>query len=125
VAGVRYGGNQLFTEELTRRGPSWVVELPRCAIVASEALGSVVVTELLVSSTWKSHDTISPTTGNIVTYSLAHFGHVVQADRERATLCGPDWSHQWTSPRHDHRTFFGYEYETELLASGRWLGAMD
>ena len=29
VAGARYGGNQLFTEKLSRRGLSWVVEIPR------------------------------------------------------------------------------------------------
>jgi DNA-cytosine methyltransferase len=87
VAGARYGGNQLFTGELSRRGLSWVVELPRSAVVTTEArLRPVAVTELLASATWKNHDTTSPTTGNIVAYSLAHLGHVLMADGARARL---------------------------------------
>jgi hypothetical protein len=84
---LRYGGNQLFTEELSRRGLSWVVEIPRSTIVATEARSrSVAATELLVSATWKSHDTISPPTGNIVTYSLADLGYVLLPDGKRARL---------------------------------------
>jgi len=87
VAGARYGGNQLFTEELNRRGLSWVVELPRRTIVAPEARSrSVAAMGLLASATWESHDTISPPTGNVVTYSLADLGNVLLADGKRARL---------------------------------------
>src|SRR5207249_2731227 len=87
VAGPRYGGDRLFTEGVCRRGFHWVVELPRRAVIATEMHPrGVPVTELFVSAKWKSHDIVSPTRGNIVTYSLAHLGYVFLADGVRGQL---------------------------------------
>lgn len=77
VAGSGYGGNQLFIEELGKRGFNWVVELPRSAVIATNFhLKGVVASELLASARWKSHEIVSPLTRNIITYAVAHLGRV-------------------------------------------------
>jgi DNA-cytosine methyltransferase len=127
VAGARYGGNQLFTEELSRRGFSWVVEIPRSTIVSTEARSrSVAATELLVSATWKSHDTISPPTGNIVTYSLADLGYVLLPDAKRARLFAAqtgaiDGVHQGTIIGLSSATNTRLDYLLQAVGWARWI----
>lgn len=88
VAGSRYGGNQCFIEELGQRGFNWTVELPRSAVIVTDCCSEGrVATDLLSSAkNWKSLDIVSPTTGKIVTYAVAHLGYVPLKDGMRARL---------------------------------------
>jgi hypothetical protein len=87
VAGPNYGGNQRFTDELQRRGFNWTVELPRNAVMRTEKNSSgVPIMSLLSSAKWKSHDIVSPGTGNILTYAVAHLGYVPLTDGVRGRL---------------------------------------
>jgi DNA-cytosine methyltransferase len=127
VAGARYGRNQLFTGELSRRGLSWVVELPRSAVVATEARSRpVAVTEFLSAAIWKSHDTISPATGNTVAYSVGHLGYVLMADGTRARLFAAqtgaiDGIHQGTIIGLSSATNVRLDYLLHAVGWARWI----
>ena len=88
VAGSRYGGNRWFIDELGQRGFDWTVELPRSAVISTDSRSEGrVATDLLSSAKkWDSFDIVSPTTGKLVTYAVAHLGYVPLSGGMRARL---------------------------------------
>ncbi len=87
VTGTRYGGSQIFTSELLRRGFQWAVELPRSAIVVTKDHSrGVLARELLESAVWKRHKLVSPSSGTRIPYTIAHLAYTSDIDGARARL---------------------------------------
>jgi hypothetical protein len=63
-------------------------QLPRSAVLPTDGCseGRVAIDLLSSAKDWESFDIVSPTTGKVITYALAHLGYVPLGDGARARL---------------------------------------
>jgi hypothetical protein len=87
VAGPKYGGNNRFIEELTRRGFDWVVELPRQSGVRLRgSVKDVPAVQTLKAASWKPQLIVLPTNGQHIKCAVADLGSVVLSSNDKGRL---------------------------------------